>query len=171
MKPKPKKLIEKAMDDHELASDAESANNEPASSGGADLFDALLTSNNESPKKTNGTKSAPSPVKGMDSSDDEDNTHNATDVGNNESGVSEANGNDDTDDPVNQSATAEENGDESIDDANNTASADGDADEDGYEVEKIVAHKYKNGRKMYRVRWQNYSEKDDTWQNEDDLSW
>lgn len=170
MKPKPKKLIEKAMDDNEPTSDGESANNEPEASGGADLFDSLMSSNNESPKKTNGTKSAPSPVKGMDSSDDEaDNTH---DDAKNASRNSSANDDDDDPNTSKRSATAtEENGDVSMEDADNTANTAGDDDEEGWEVEQIVGHKYKNGRKIYRVRWKNYTEADDTWQGEDDLSW
>uniref|UniRef100_A0A0K0F1F9 Chromo domain-containing protein n=1 Tax=Strongyloides venezuelensis TaxID=75913 RepID=A0A0K0F1F9_STRVS len=36
-----------------------------------------------------------------------------------------------------------------------------------YFVEKIVGHRIKNGVKEYRVRWENYSQKDDTWQTVD----
>lgn len=41
-------------------------------------------------------------------------------------------------------------------------------DNDYYEVEKIIAHGYDDsGVLVFRVRWQGYGEKDDTWETED----
>ncbi|CEF67731.1 Chromo domain/shadow and Chromo domain-like and Chromo domain-containing protein [Strongyloides ratti] len=40
-------------------------------------------------------------------------------------------------------------------------------EEDFYNIEKIVDHRFVNGVKEYRVRWENYSPEDDTWQTID----
>lgn len=164
MKPKPKKIIEDSMDDTEPITDDEETN-EGAGSGG-DAFDALF-STNASPGKSNG-KSAPSPVKGLDSSDDENDGHNDTATSADEKNESTASsGKADEDDANDTSQT-----DEDTANTNGTANGDDDAEDDeGWEVEAIVGHKMKNGRRLFRVRWKNYTEADDTWQGEDDLSW
>lgn len=43
------------------------------------------------------------------------------------------------------------------------------ADDDLYEVEKLVDHKMKKGVRFYLVRWKGYNEQDDTWEKESNL--
>lgn len=172
MKPKPKKIIEESMDDTEPITDDDEAGSEAAGSG-ADAFDALFGSN-ASPAKANG-KNAPSPVKGLDSSDDENDGNNDTATSadeKNESAASPGRADDDDDDAKDDDDS--QNTDDDTANATTNGTANGDEandDEEGWEVEAIVGHRMKNGRRHYRVRWKNYTEADDTWQVEDDLSW
>lgn len=63
------------------------------------------------------------------------------------------------------------NGDSAVENAENgNATADGDDDDDGYEVEDIVDHKIKGKKKYFKIRWKNYDESQDTWEPEQDLS-
>lgn len=41
---------------------------------------------------------------------------------------------------------------------------------DVFNVEKIIDHRRLNGKLYYRVRWENYSAKDDTWQEKETLN-
>lgn len=64
---------------------------------------------------------------------------------------------------------SETNGDSAVDSVDNgDATADG--DEEGYEVEDIVDHKFKGKKKYFKIRWKNYDADQDTWEPEDDLS-
>lgn len=167
MKPKPKKIIEDSMDDTEPITDDEEAGSEAAGSG-ADAFDSLFSSN-ASPAKANG-KSAPSPIKGLDSSDDENDANNDTATSADEKNESTASSGRADDDDANDS----QNTDDDTANATTNGTANGDDagdDDEGWEVEAIVGHRMKNGRRHYRVRWKNYTADDDTWQVEDDLSW
>lgn len=64
---------------------------------------------------------------------------------------------------------SETNGDSAVDSADNGDAAAGD-EEEGYEVEDIVDHKIKGKKKFFKIRWKNYDESQDTWENEEDLS-
>lgn len=127
---------------------AEVENGDPLS-GSADPFDALVNSKTDEPasSRTNGKK-VPSPIP------EDSDAENDTEAKNDEN--SEANG-------------------DSVDSADNT-DGNGDADDNaddqdkGYEVENIVGHKFKGKKKMFRIRWKNYGESDDTWELEEDLS-
>lgn len=180
MKPKPKKLIEESMDDAASITDDEDAGNskeEPA-----DAFDSLFSSPDESAskQKANGNKSAPSPVKGLSSDEEDDAADNGVDGANATNGDLNSTNNDDDDDANNTSQesvkgdTADEDSQEHTADgstAGEEEKPEEEEEEEGWEVEAIVGHKYKNGRRIYRLRWKNFTEADDTWQKEDDLSW
>ena len=43
------------------------------------------------------------------------------------------------------------------------------SDEENYEVEDIVNHRHKKGKVEYLIRWKGYTEKDDTWEPEENL--
>ena len=40
---------------------------------------------------------------------------------------------------------------------------------EGYEVEKIVGERWKNGKLYYRIRWKGYDAEDDSWQTAQDV--
>lgn len=64
---------------------------------------------------------------------------------------------------------SETNGDSAVDSADNgDATAAG--EDEGYEVEDIVDHKFKGKKKYFKIRWKNYDESQDTWELEEDLS-
>merc|ERR1711990_509859 len=43
------------------------------------------------------------------------------------------------------------------------------SDEENYEVEDIVNHRHKKGKVEYLIRWKGYTDKDDTWEPEENL--
>lgn len=54
--------------------------------------------------------------------------------------------------------------------ANTTASPQKSESEQEYEVEKLVKHRKRKGKRQFLVRWKNFTSDSDTWQNEDDLN-
>lgn len=147
--------VEKMRKDHlhrrskevEAANESEAENGDPLS-GSADPFDALVNSkaDESASSKTNGKK-APSPI--ADDSDAEN-------------------------DAAKNDATSETNGDsaDSADNGDGNGDTDnvGEGEDEGYEVESIVAHKFKGKKKLFKIRWKNYGEDDDTWELEENLA-
>lgn len=43
-------------------------------------------------------------------------------------------------------------------------------EEDEYEVEAIIGHRIRNGRKQYLLRWKSFNDSDATWEDEDSLN-
>lgn len=111
-------------------------------SGSSDPFDALVNSKptDDSATKSNG-KNGPSPIP-----DDSDGEKDDNEISKNNDDKSETNG-------------------ESADSADAK-----DDDDEGYEVENIVGHKFKGKKKLFKIRWKNYDESQDTWEPEEDLS-
>lgn len=120
--------------------DVEVENGDPLQ-GSADPFDALINSKSDEPSTSaSNGKRAPSPI--PDESD-ADNDNEAK----------------------NENVKFETNGDS----ANESAENGGD-EEEGFEVEDIVGHKFKGMQKYFKIRWKNYDESADTWEKETDLS-
>lgn len=113
-------------------------------SGSADPFDALVSGKTEdtSAGRSNG-KRKPSPIP-----DDSDAEHDAE---------------------TKDDEKSETNGDSAVDSVDNGDATAGGEDE-GYEVEDIVDHKFKGKKKYFKIRWKNYEEDQDTWEPEEDLA-
>lgn len=127
--------------DAEGTNDGEVDNGDPLS-GSADPFDALINSkSDESTTSRSNGKRPPSPI-----ADDSDAENDA--------------------ETKNDDEKSEVNGDSAVESADN---GDG-GDEEGYEVEDIVDHKFKGKKKYFKIRWKNYDESADTWELEKDLS-
>lgn len=120
---------------------AETENGDPLS-GSADPFDALVNSKADQTPTKNGKK-VPSPI--PDDSDAE-------------------NDNDDKNDDNKSEVNGESADNESADNAT------GEEEEEGYEVEDIVAHKFHGKKKKFLIRWKNYDASQDTWEAEESLS-
>lgn len=66
---------------------------------------------------------------------------------------------------------SETNGDSAVDSADNgDADAAASGNDEDYEVEDIVDHKFKGKKKFFKIRWKNYDASQDTWELETDLS-
>lgn len=126
--------------DADTTNEVEVENGDPLS-GSSDPFDALLSSkSDQTPTKPNGKK-APSPIP------DESDAENDADEKNDDD-KSDANG-------------------DSVDSADNGT---GGENEEGYEVQDIVGHKFRGKKRYFRIRWKNYDESSDTWELVDNLS-
>lgn len=81
-----------------------------------------------------------------------------------------------TSDDSDVAMTSNNESDSNSDTENASANADGDdamddgADKYGYEVEDIIGHKFKNGKKYFKIRWKNRDADQDTWEPEKDLT-
>lgn len=134
-------LHRRSKDADATAESTEVENGDPLS-GSADPFDALVSSKSDDTARTNGKKQ-PSPIP-----DDSDNEND-----------NEETKNDDN---------SETNGD-SADDTNN-GDVDAENADERFEVEDIVGHKFKGKKILFRIRWKNYGDSDDTWELEESLS-
>lgn len=136
-----KDYLNRRSKEADAANDVAEVENGDPLSGSSDPFDALVNSkSDQTPNKSNGKK-APSPI--PDDSDAENDADEKKD-----DDKSDANG-------------------DSADSVDNDT---GDNEEEGFEVEDIVGHKFRGKKKYFRIRWKNYDESSDTWELEDNLS-
>lgn len=68
-----------------------------------------------------------------------------------------------------ESTSSEENDEQNVENNSDAESESSDDDERRYNVEKIINDKIMRGKRYFRIKWENFSSKDNSWEPEENI--